>query len=241
MSSSPHPLAGTYRSERGELLALGRSLDEATAATKTTACPAWSIKDVYAHLAGIATNIVEGNTEGAATEAWADGHVADRLDRSLTEVLDEWESAGNQVSEVMEAAGEFFPFQLFVDQWTHGWDIRATVGESAAARADLTVYRHFLNDFFENMDGRVPQDLAALTLQIDDTPHVIGEGPSVGTLVLDLFEYARISMGRRSLAQLLALPWPDGIDDPMPYINTLVVWSINGQDVIEPVISSGPA
>jgi len=39
---------------------------------KTSACPTWSIKDVYAHLAGIASDILAGNTEGAATEAWAD-------------------------------------------------------------------------------------------------------------------------------------------------------------------------
>lgn len=230
-----HPLTDTYRTERTGLLALGRTLTDEQAATMTTACPEWSIKDVYAHLAGIATNIVEGNTEGAATEAWADGHVADRQDRAVTEVLDEWQSAGEQVSGVMEDAGDFFPFQLFVDQWTHGWDIRATIGEPAASVPDLAVYEHYFDQFVDLIAERTPAGLAQLGLLVGDRSVTIGDGEPVGTLALDLFEYARVSMGRRSLAQLTALPWPDGVEDPSPYIDALVVWSVNTQDVIDPI------
>lgn len=230
-----HPLADDYRAEREQLLALGRSLSDGQAAERTAACPAWSIKDVYAHLAGIATNIVEGNTEGAATEAWADGHVADRIDRSITEVLDEWQSAGEQVSAVMHEAGDFFPFQLFVDQWTHGWDIRAAIGQSAAAEPDLAVYELYLDDFFESMQERNPTGVPGLTVTVAQNSITLGDTPPVGRLELDLFEYARISMGRRSSSQIMALPWPESVEDPAAFFDALVVWSVNEQDVIDPV------
>ena len=206
----------------------------------TSACPAWSIKDVYAHLAGIATNIVEGNTEGAATEAWADGHVADRRDRTMAEVLDEWQTAGAQVSDVMDEAGDLFPFQLFVDQWTHGWDVRATLGSEASAVPDLAVYEHYLDEFFQLMQSKDVSGVAGLTVLVaDQSGHhsiVLGDEPPVGQLALDLFEFARVSMGRRSLAQLHALPWPDAVADPTPYIDLLVVWSVNDQDVVDPIV-----
>lgn len=234
-----HSLADAYRAERNELLALGRTLTTEQAASVTTACPAWSVKDVYAHLAGIATNIVEGDTEGAATEAWADGHVRDRLERGMAEVLDEWQAAGDQVSDVMDEAGDFFPFQLFVDQWTHGWDIRATLGSAAAATPDLAVYELYLDEFFQGLQSNNVSGMPGLSLMVTyDSGHhaiVLGDAPPVGSLKLSLFEYARISMGRRSLGQLNALPWPQAITDPTPYIDQLVVWSVNEHDVIDPI------
>lgn len=233
-----HPLADTYRRERSELLELGQTLTDEQAAVMTTACPQWSIKDVYAHLAGIATNIVEGNTEGAATEAWANGHVSDRQDRSLREVLNEWQTAGDGVSDAMDSAGDLFPFQLFVDQWTHGWDIRAALGPQAAAEPDLSVYTQFLSEFEQGMQQNVPQGLAPLSLKLGEQTIELGEIgdiSSIGTLEMTLFEYARVSMGRRSAAQLRALPWPETVADPQPYIDLLVVWSVNDRDVIDPI------
>jgi len=204
----------------------------------TAACPAWSIKDVYAHLAGISTDIMAGNTEGAATEAWADGHVADRADHSLVQVLDEWEASGVGVTDTMRQAGDFFPFQLFVDQFTHGWDIRSTLGDPAAAVPELSAYEQFLPDFFANLTERTPSDLAALTLKVGGQSFDLGHGDSIGELELDLFEYARISMGRRSRSQLDVLPWPDTVTDPSPYIDLLVVWSVNPYDVVDPARSA---
>lgn len=232
-----HALTDNYRQERADLLQLGRSLSDEQAAQITSACPAWSIKDVYAHLAGISTDILAGNTEGAATEAWADGHVADRLGHSFSDVLDEWETSGDGVSAVMAEAGEAFPFQLFVDQWTHGWDVRSSLGESAAARPDLAVYEYFLDDFMAAIQSQAAKDMSALTLRVNDKQCELGTGPSVGELTLDLFEFARISMGRRSQAQLDALAWPPSVTDHSRYIDALVFWSVNDNDVVDPVLT----
>jgi len=233
-----HPLTDAYASERATLIELGRSLTEAEGAVMSDACPAWSIKDIYAHLAGISADILAGNTEGAATEPWADAQVAARAERSLREVLDEWETAGTEVSSVMEVAGDAFPFQLFIDQWTHGWDIRAALGDRAAATADMSSWEHFLDVLFGTSEEQIDDDLSALTVTVGAASFTLGSGASVGELQLDLFEYARIAMGRRSAAQLAALPWPCGVAETQPYIDELVFWSVNGNDVVEPVLAS---
>jgi len=230
-----HHLADDYRHERVQLIELGRSLSDDQAATMTTACPAWSIKDTFAHLAGVSADILAGNTEDAATEAWADAQVASRREHSLPQVLDEWERDGAAVNEIMDSNGEFFPFQLFVDQWTHGWDIRAGIGQAASAEPNLVVYETYLPDFFSSISERTPEGLAEVTLKVAGKSCALGTEPAVGELELGLFEYARVSMGRRSLAQLHALPWPDAVDDILPYVDLLVVWSVNDHDVIDPV------
>lgn len=205
----------------------------------TAACPAWSIKDVFAHLAGISTDILAGNTEGAATEPWADGHVADRLDHSLAQVLAEWEKAGEEVSAVMEATGEAFPFQLFVDQWTHEWDIRAALGAPAAVVADTTVINHFFDDF-ARVIGANPKgaDLDRLYVEVDGQRFTIGgggdDGVDLGEVSFTMFEFARISMGRRSRRQLTEFEWP--MTDIDGHVDVLVVWSVSGHDVDDPVV-----
>ena len=62
-----HPLADTYAEGRERLLQLAAELSDAEAATRSTACPEWSVKDIYAHLAGIATDILAGNTIAMST------------------------------------------------------------------------------------------------------------------------------------------------------------------------------
>ncbi|MEM9131155.1 MAG: maleylpyruvate isomerase family mycothiol-dependent enzyme [Actinomycetota bacterium] len=229
-----HPLADTYRQGRQRLLDLGRSLGEDDGAVGSSACPDWSVKDIYAHLAGISTDILTGNTAEAATTAWADGHVVDRRERSLSGVLDEWAEAGPRVSELMESMGEVFPLELFLDQWTHEWDIRAALGARAEAEADLTTVEHYFDHIADRFatDER-GRDLARLTVAVDDRTIIIGGAEGDGRLALSLFDFARVVMGRRSRAQLDA--YERTIDDIEPYLPILVVWSINEFDVIDPV------
>lgn len=231
-----HALASAHRDARLRLLALGESLTAAQAATLTTACPEWSIKDVYAHLAGISTDILSGNTENAATVEWADGHVADRGERSFSEVLAEWADAGAQVDELLMSVGEAFPFQLFIDQWTHEWDVRAGLGEVAAVVPDLSVCEFVADELGASMGERAPSSSGALKIVVGERAWTVGEGAEVGELALDPFTFTRVAMGRRSHGQMLALPWPATVTEPVLWFDALVVWSVNGVDVVDPVL-----
>ena len=169
-------LADAYGALRARCLELGRSLNDEQAATMSPCCPEWSVKDLYAHMAGVATDILDGNIEEAATEAWADAQVTRRSGDSLAEICDEWERAGAEVEEIVRKIGDQIMPQFYIDAWSHEWDIRQALGAVAAAEPDLRLpnaTRGFLTD-------RLEADVSAVTT----------------------FELLRITMGRRSANQI---------------------------------------
>ena len=133
--------------------------------------------------------------------------------------------------------GEGFPLQLFVDQWTHEWDVRSALGDRAAAEPDTTTFDHYLDDFGRIMaDDERSQRLPHLTIDVGGRSLGFGDGPDAGTIAMSTFEFGRISMGRRSMTQLRLLDWP--VPDPRPHLDVLVRWSIADRDVIDPVVGT---
>jgi len=106
---SAEELTAAYRAFRLRLTDMGRGLDQAVADAKTPTCPDWSVKDVLAHMTGIAADILDGNVEGAATEAWADAQVDKRRYLSLAEVLDEWDTKGPLLEDVLMKVARAIP------------------------------------------------------------------------------------------------------------------------------------
>ncbi len=176
-------LANAYHDLRVRCLELGRNLSDGQASTMSSCCPAWSVKDLYAHMAGVPSDILSGNLEGVATEAWADAQVAARRGHALGAICDEWETKGAEVDAILRTMADQIMPQFFLDAWTHEWDIRQALG--AGAEPDLRLAEHvqpLLAEFFAERNGGV-------AMQSD----------------VSLFELARVAMGRRSLGQIEAL------------------------------------
>jgi hypothetical protein len=79
-------LVGVYRQGRERVLELAADLDEGDATIVVRACPQWTVKDVYAHIAGVPADILAGRIEGVGTDEWTARQVAARADRSLGEI-----------------------------------------------------------------------------------------------------------------------------------------------------------
>jgi hypothetical protein len=52
------------------MVALGRTLDDAQADRVVPACPDWTVRDAYAHQAGVSADILAGRMDGVATDEW---------------------------------------------------------------------------------------------------------------------------------------------------------------------------
>ncbi len=179
IDATSEELADAYGALRVRCLELGRSLSDEQAALMSPCCPEWSVKDLYAHMAGVATDILDGNIEEAATEAWADAQVTRRAHDSLAEICDEWERAGAEVEGIVRKIGDQIMPQFYIDAWSHEWDIRQALGPVAAAEPDLRIpnaTRRFLTD-------RLEADVSDVST----------------------FELLRITMGRRSADQISAI------------------------------------
>ncbi len=237
----PHPLADAYRQMRGRVLELGRRLDDDGGEQRVPCCPAWSVRQLVAHLAGVPADILDGRLDGVTTDPWTQAQVDARAGDSLATILDELESKGAVLDGVLADGAGAFPPQFFLDAWTHEWDLRQAIG--APARPDLSLLDGPFDALLESVSGRLDTGaLGPLDLTIDGTVVRLGSAlrqhdeaeatDSLVGLTTTRFEFARLALGRRSRRQIASLDWSG---DSAPFLDALVVFSASEHDVVDPV------
>jgi uncharacterized protein (TIGR03083 family) len=222
-------VAGFYQEGREQLLALAAALTEDDAATAVPTCPEWTVKDVYAHQAGVPADIIAGRLEGVATDEWTARQIATRTDRSFAEVVAELAEAGAQLDLLLEAAGDAVDRRLVIDQWTHEQDVRGALGRpgsrdvGAVGFAVATMVRGF---------GRSWPALGLAPVRVvgSSGEWMLGDGEPVATMRATDFELARVLVGRRSRAQALSIWEGDG----EPFVDHLVAFQFSLDDIDEP-------
>lgn len=221
-----------YRTARLRVSAWARSLTAEEAATSVPALPGWSVKDTFAHLAGLAADVVGGNVpEGTPDDEFTAREVAERADRTLPEVLDEWDEVGPRFEELLAALGEAAPNNVAVDVWSHEVDVRSALG--VPIPADGGPAERVLDVLVRRGLGRgwADQGVPALRVVVPDEEWIAGEGDPAGSLRTDRFELGRVLLGRRSHAQMAGLAWEGG--DPAVWIRHLHVFGPAATDVVD--------
>src|SRR5262245_45703247 len=99
-------LAAEYRAGRERIATLVLGLSDADLDRTVPACPDWRVRDLVYHLAGVASDVVHGNMEGAPGTSWSDKQVAARQGQSMPEVIDEWAASAGTLEPMIEAAGD---------------------------------------------------------------------------------------------------------------------------------------
>lgn len=190
------------------------------------ACPAWSIRQTVAHLAGVADDVVSLNMEAKAADSWTSGQV-DRLGgNSLDELLDLWGQMVDPVTERLALVPEGSGCQLVFDALTHEHDIRGALSEPGSRTGDLAFevalgFATTMGDQFIRHAGLPALRLVTPTIgavQLGD-PHT-----ARGQVALDIsdFEALRAFGGRRSVPQMLALSWHGDPTNLMPAFTHLL-------------------
>jgi len=211
--------ATAYRLVRGRIDALVRGRD-AIAELAVPACPGWTVRQVVAHVAGVAQDIATLNLEQKGTGPWADAQVERLGERSIDDLLDLWGQSLDSVSANLALASDAGVCQLVFDTLTHEHDIRGALGEPGSRAGDLAVkaalaFMTTMGDQFIRQAKLPALRLSTPTIgsvQLGD-PHA-----AYGDLALRIsdFEALRAFGGRRSVAQLLALPWDGDPTNLMP-------------------------
>src|SRR4051794_10464514 len=124
-------VATSYSTTRAQLLDLAVGIDADRAATPVAATPGWTVKDVYSHLSGLCTDVLEQNVAGG--DEWTATQVRDRSGMRLAEITAEWATRGPELDAYITGQDASRTMFIALDAWTHQQDIRSTLGEPRVA------------------------------------------------------------------------------------------------------------
>ena len=173
------------------------------------ATPAWRVRDVVAHLAGGTADIVAGNLEGVASDAWTQAQVDARRDAPIQDVLAEWARCSELVEPTIADIPSLMRAMLLVDAVTHEHDVRGALGRPGERDGDAVAFA-----FASVIRGIGAQrgEGGALRFVHDAGESVAGDGEPTATVRTSRFEVVRAAVGRRSIDQIAAWGW-DGPPD----------------------------
>jgi len=226
-------LSGAYAEARGRLVELLEGLDESRLATRVPACPDWTVRDVLAHVTGVAADAAQerfflgatdawrGGDLGEERDAWTEAQVGSRRGRSVAELAAEWAGWASSVESVLAGtvqlpagAPDWLRTAPLDDLAGHRQDCREALRrardrDAPITRLGLRIYARWLGQRLDQT-GR-----PALLLRTGDREWVEGAGAPEAVLAAEPFELFRALSGRRSAAQVRALGW-DG--EPERYL-----------------------
>jgi hypothetical protein len=220
-NSDPRDVAKFYHDAKERITGLVECLDDDGQNAPVAACPAWSIRDVVAHLTAVADDWGRGVLRGAPTDEQTAEQVARFEGQKLTEIISAWTEATAQLRRLAEDSGLEPPIG---DVATHEHDVRAALGKPGAR--DSEAVRYTSDRLLANLLTPVP-----LRVSVEDAEY--RSGPDDGPLLhlrTTRFEALRWRTGRRSRAQLAAMNWSG---DPEPVLDHLYIFGPAQIDLVE--------
>lgn len=240
--------AALYDETRRSVSDLVRSLPEEQLDTPTPAAPNWTVRDVVSHLAGDVACIIVGDFPAeffasfgeadavVVLNRWTEGHIESRRDRSLEEVLSEWEDNAKVLTAMMsgdrpwpDGVPGFSDRVILTDLAVHQQDINGALGRDQDR--DTPLIRIANAGYIATMGWRLAATgLPPLRIVTGDSERVAGDGEPAASVAGSRFELFRALSGRRNPDQIRAYEW-DG--DPEPYISFFYPYGIREEALVE--------
>lgn len=195
-------LRDVYRDTRGRVAELVAGLDDARLRTRVPATPEWTVRDLLAHLVGVAADTAAGRLDGAPGADWTARHVAERRNRTVADLLAEWASAGSTVEgSITDDASR--P-NMALDVVCHEADLREALTLPPPAREHWQQVLDVMVGFL----GRRLKQPGTLTIGDDSGARWrFGTGEPRTSLQVDGYELLRGMFSRRSQRQIAAWRW----------------------------------
>jgi uncharacterized protein (TIGR03083 family) len=216
---------------------------------RVPACPDWSVKDLIAHVTSIAAALTSGRfppdlnpslmwepETAVLREAFVGSEVSRRRDRSIDEIVAEWEEAAVPLEATIrgerawpEGSPPLSEWIVTTDAAVHHHDLRGAVG--LPGERDSLGTGLSLRSYVEAMRFRsAGEKLPAFRIRAGSREWVVGDGEPVATVSADPFELARAVNGRRSPEQIRAYDW-DG--DPEPFMHLFYPYGPRSEALVE--------
>jgi Mycothiol maleylpyruvate isomerase N-terminal domain len=197
-----------YRRTRARVSTLLLDATPDALARTVPACPAWTVHDLAAHLAGVPATLAAGNFPSGDINAWLQGIVDERRGTEVGQLVQEWNALDAAIEPMLQGMGTL----MFTDVAVHEHDLRGALGEpdhgalevDAAMACGLPSFAQPLQD----------AGLDAIVVQHDDHTWRSHDADAGWTLHVTPWEATRALGSRRTVDELRALP---GEGDAEPY------------------------
>jgi uncharacterized protein (TIGR03083 family) len=219
-NADPRVLQRVYQDTRERIAALVTTPDP-VGTRAVAACPGWSVRDVVAHVTGVAEDWGCGRLAGAPTDEQTAAQVARFAGYDMAAVLTDWSDAAARLDQLADTEGLAPPLG---DVVVHEHDVRGAIG-LAGARDSEAVWQSS-DQLLANL--RTP---VGLRVCVEDAEY--RSGPPDGAeirLRTTRFEALRWRTGRRSRTQLAGMDWSE---DPGPVLDHLYLFGPAAADVVE--------
>ena len=191
----------------GLVLDLG---DERAGATPVPACPAWSVRDVLAHLTGVTTDALTGRLDGVGSDEWTRAQVESRRGCGVAGILAEWDANAGRFEALLDEIGGA-AHQAVADIVTHEQDLRGALGRPGARTvAGLRIGLVYVATAFAAAAAERGLQVQA---HATDVRLTVGSAQPDAAVTGTSFELLRAMTGRRSVPQLRELRWTRGDPD----------------------------
>ena len=210
MIVSGEELRDQYRASRLRMEQVAASLTDDDAQRIVQACPDWNVRDLFSHVTGIAADLAGGNPPQGDSQSWVDRQVAERRERSLSSVVDEWHDKAPRFEDMIAASPKGL-WGLTYDTVVHEHDLRTAVGRPGDRDSEGVRLAARLGLRLVKMD-LAKSGLGAFRAVIDGDETVVGDGEPDLTLRTSAFECLRLLGSRRTLDEMRAAPFEGQLD-----------------------------
>ena len=186
---SVQQVCDAYSELRTRVSDLMRSITNEQAQTIVPHCPQWTVKDCLAHMIGVPEDVINGQMDGVATDAWTDRQVQRHARDSVEDLLAIWDTNAPMFNKILPNIPQPIISQFMFDQTTHEQDIRHALSTPGARDSSaIAVAEGFLRNFVSrNADTEVSE---------------------IANTSITGFEFVRSLSGRRTSDQISALGLP---------------------------------
>jgi uncharacterized protein (TIGR03083 family) len=206
---STEQVCEAYTELRARVTEMMQSLTLEQAQTTVPHCPQWTVKDCLAHMIGVPEDVINGQMDGVASEAWTKRQVQRHAQDSVADLLAVWESNAAIFAKILPNIPQPVISQFMFDQTNHEHDIRAALklpgGRDSVA---VAVAEGFLRD--------------SLSRSSDPAIAQLADHELTG------FEFLRSLSGRRSTTQISEIGLPL---EPVEVFIAAMPYSIPKSDV----------
>ncbi|MCU0269283.1 MAG: maleylpyruvate isomerase family mycothiol-dependent enzyme [Acidimicrobiales bacterium] len=231
-------LARAYVSTHDELQAALGGLDAASSRRRVPATPGWTVTDVVRHLAGLASDVLDGDAprgldlvataedahQRALLDGWTLAQVLERSDQPLAEVLGAWAARLPDLEALLagrrpgaDTLPPFITAHLVTDLVVHAGDLGDALGQPLG-RDPLGTEVALGTACFWLARRLQRHGLAPLALYYDDKVRMLGDGHPGASLTAGRDELLAALVGRRGPDEIRALRWHGDVDAYAPLL-----------------------